>query len=163
MEDVGKRERPQRRAAPRPATEHRAPGFSIAGRRRRARPPDPPDLACQRYATLGFDVDPIDEAWATVEAAWGDEEAHRRFLGVCTALERLPEAGKRYRRVRESDPARAEVATKQIDRLLGLATQQLEGTRVDAPTTEHKRTLSWVAFFMMLLLMGAGTWLLMRG
>ena len=108
-------------------------------------------------------MEPIDEAWATVEAAWADDEAHRRFLGVCTALGRLPEAGTRYREVRDSDPARAEVAAKQIDRLLGLATQQLEGTRVEAPTTEHKRTLSWVAFFMMLALMGAGTWLLMRG
>ncbi len=108
-------------------------------------------------------MDPIDEAWATVEAAWGDEEAHRRFLGVCMALGRLPEAGKRYRRVRDSDPTRAEMAAEQIERLLGLATQQLEGTRADAPTTEHKRTLSWVAFFMMLVLMGAGTWLLMRG
>ena len=130
---------------------------------RHPRAPDPPNLAWERYATLLFDVDPIEEAWATVEAAWGDDDAHRRFLGVCMALGRLPEAGKRYRRVRESDPARAEVAAEQIDRLLGLATQQLEGTRVEASTPEHKRTLSWVAFFMMLVLMGAGTWLLMRG
>ena len=122
-----------------------------------------PNMASPRCATLVSQVDPIDEAWATVEAAWADEEAHRRFLGICMALGRLPDAGSRYRQVRESDPARAEVAAEQIDRLLGLATQQLEGTRILAPVTEHKRTLSWVAFFMMLVLMGAGTWLLMRG
>ena len=108
-------------------------------------------------------VDPIDEAWARVEADWGNEEAHRRFVGVCVALEQLPEAGKRYRKVREEDPARSEEAAKHIDTLIVLATQQLQDTRVAPPTTEHKRTLTWAAFFIMLVLMGAGAWLLMRG
>jgi len=108
-------------------------------------------------------VDPIDEAWAKVEADWGNAEAHRRFVGVCVALDRLPEAGKRYREVRENDPARREDAAKQIDTLIVLATQQLQDTRVKAPTTEHKRTLTWVAFFIMLLLMGAGLLFLLRG
>ena len=107
-------------------------------------------------------VDPIDEAWALVEADWGDEEAHRRFVGVCVALERLPEAGKRYRHVREIDPTRSEDAARQIDRLIVLATQQLQDTRAVPTTTEHKRTLTWAAFFIMLVLMGAGAWLLLR-
>jgi hypothetical protein len=107
-------------------------------------------------------VDPIDEAWAQVEADWGNEEAHRRFVGVCVALERLSEAGKRYRHVRESDPSRTADATAQIDRLIVLATQQLQDTRVAPATTGHKRTLTWAAFFIMLLLMGAGAWLLLR-
>ena len=107
-------------------------------------------------------VDPIDEAWARVETDWGDEEAHRRFVGVCVALERLPEAGKRYRHVRETDASRSEDAARQIDRLIVLATQQLEDTKVVRGTTEHKRTLTWAAFFIMLMLMGAGAWLLLR-
>ena len=107
-------------------------------------------------------VDPIDEAWARVERDWGDEEAHRRFVGICVALERLPEAGKRYRRVRDDDPSRSEDAIRHIDRLILLATQQLQDTRVAPPTTEHKRTLTWVAFFIMLVLMGAAAWLLLR-
>jgi hypothetical protein len=111
-----------------------------------------------RWAT----VDPIDEAWAKVEADWGNAEAHRRFVGVCVALDRLPEAGKRYRDVRENDPARREDAAKQIDTLIVLATQQLQDTRVKPPTTEHKRTLTWVAFFIMLLLMGAALLFLLR-
>jgi hypothetical protein len=108
-------------------------------------------------------VDPVEEAWAKVEAAWGDEEAHRRFIGICVALGRLPEAGRRYREVQQSDPARAESATRHIDRLLLLATQQLQNTRVPSATTGYKRTLTWVAFFIMLVLMGAGAWLLIRG
>ena len=108
-------------------------------------------------------MDPIDEAWARVEADWGNEEAHRRFVGICVALDRLPEAGKRYRYVRETDPARGEEAARHIETLLVMATQRLQDTRVVPATSEHKRTLTWVAFTIMLLLMGAGAWLLMRG
>ena len=107
-------------------------------------------------------VNSIDEAWARVEADWGDQETHRRFIGVCVALGQLPEAGKRYRAVRETDPARREEALKQIDRLIALATQQLQDSRVGPVPTEHKRTLTWAAFFIMLLLMGAGVLLLLR-
>ena len=108
-------------------------------------------------------VDPIDEAWARVEAEWGNQDAHRRFIGVCVALDRLPEAGKRYRAVRETDPARREDAAKQIDGLIALATQQLQDTRVRPTGPGHKRTLTWVAFFIMLVLMGAGALVLLRG
>jgi hypothetical protein len=86
---------------------------------------------------LSCSVDPIEEAWARVEADWGSEDAHRRFVGVCVAL--------------------------QIDTLIALATQQLQDTRVRPPTTQHKRTLTWAAFFIMLVLMGAGILFLMRG
>ncbi len=108
-------------------------------------------------------VDPIDEAWARVEADWGDAEAHRRFVGVCVSLNRLPEAGKRYRQVREADPSRRDEASKQIDKLIALASQQLEDTRATPATVEHKRALQWVAFAIMLGLMGVGAWLMMRG
>ena len=108
-------------------------------------------------------VDPLDEAWALVEAEWGDEDAHRRFVGVCVALDRLPEAGKRYREVRETDPARRDDAMKRIDTLITLATQQLQNTRVQPAGTTHKRTLTWAAVFIMLVLMGAGVLLLLRG
>lgn len=107
-------------------------------------------------------VDPIDEAWERVAADWGNQEWHRRFVGVCVALDRLPEAGKRYRAVRDSDPARRDQAEKQIDSLIALATQQLQDTRVRPAPNEHKRTLTWAAFFIMLLLMGAGLLLLLR-
>ena len=107
-------------------------------------------------------VDPIDEAWERVEAEWGNQDVHRRFVGVCVALDRLPEAGKRYRAVRETDPSRREVAAKQIDGLIALASQQLQDTRVIPASHEHKRTLTWVAFFIMLVLMGAGILLWLR-
>jgi hypothetical protein len=108
-------------------------------------------------------LDPIDEAWARVEADWGNEEAHRQFVGVCVALDRLPEAGKRYRHVRDADASRAQEAERHIERLIAFAAQRLQDTRVAPATSQHKRTLTWVAFTIMLLLMGAGAWLLTRG
>lgn len=108
-------------------------------------------------------VDPIEEAWARVEAEWGNQDAHRRFVGLCVALDRLPDAGKRYREVRETDPTRRDHAAKQIDALIALATQRLQDTRVRPTGTAHKRTLTWAAFFIMLVLMGVGVWLLTRG
>jgi len=108
-------------------------------------------------------LDPIDEAWARVEADWASEEAHRQFVAVCVALDRLAEAGKRYRHARETDPARSEDAARHIETLILLATQRLQDTRVAPATSNHKRTLTWVAFTMMLSLMAAGAWLLMRG
>ena len=89
------------------------------------------------------------------------------LLGSCHVatslhLDQLPEAGKRYRAVRETDPARREDAAKQIDTLIVLATQQLQDTRAGPPATEHKRTLTWAAFFIMLMLMGAALLFLLR-
>jgi hypothetical protein len=98
-----------------------------------------------------------------VQTEWGNEDAHRRFVGLCVALDRLPDAGKRYREVRETDPTRRDHAARQIDALIALATKQLQDTRVRPTSAEHKRTLTWAAFFIMLLLMGAGVWFLMRG
>jgi hypothetical protein len=108
-------------------------------------------------------LDPIDEAWARVEADWGNEEAHRRFVGLCMALDRLPEAGRRYRDVRDGDSVREQEAAQRIESLIAVATQRLEGTRIAPATSDHKRTLTWIAFAIMLLLMGAGAWLLTRG
>lgn len=108
-------------------------------------------------------MNPVEEAWGRVEADWANEEAHRKFVGVCVALGQLPEAGKRYREVRERDPERRQDAIARIEKLLTLATQQLEDTKVPPSTTEHKRTLQWIAFAIMMLFMTAGVWLMLRG
>ena len=83
-------------------------------------------------------------------------------MAVCVALDRLPEAGKRYRNVRDSDAERRDDAVRHIDSLIAFASQQLQDTRVEPKETGHKRTLTWAAFIMMLLLMGAGVLFLLR-
>ncbi len=108
-------------------------------------------------------MDPLDEAWARVEAQWGDDEAHRRFIGMCMALDRLPEAGRRYKAVRDEGSARSPQAEARMETLIALATQQLQDTRVEPVVSEHKRTLQWIAFAIMMGFMGVGAWLMLGG
>lgn len=97
------------------------PGGGGKAPAREARPVDPARAS-----------DPsIEAAWQQVRADWDDEEAHRRFRALCAAVGRLPEAGRRYREVRERDPdpARRAAAERHIDALLALATSTLEHLR----------------------------------
>ena len=94
-----------------------------------------------RWATLlGMDADgAIESAWQRVLAEWGDEKAHKAFLMLCASTGQLAEAGRRYRDVRERDPERAEAAKAQIDRVLGLAMQNLSALKTE-PTARSART-----------------------
>ncbi|MFW5920524.1 MAG: hypothetical protein ACOCUS_01690 [Polyangiales bacterium] len=103
--------------------------------------------------------DPIEQAWARVEANWEDDEAHEHFVGLCAAQGRLPEAGKRYRAVRDSDPERSEEARRRIDRLLTLATRSLELTRSEPPDVDAtRRKITFFALGLCLVLIGWALW-----
>lgn len=106
--------------------------------------------------------DPIEAAWEKVEAAWDDEEAHRKFLGLCSATDRLAEAGRRYREVRERDPERAAMAAAQIDRLLGLAMQNLEVLKTEPPQRTGKTIMFLIALGVSLSLIVTALWTWLR-
>lgn len=94
--------------------------------------------------------DPIDDAWGNVLADFSDEEAHRRFLALCAGLDRLADAGSRYRQVRDAaetdgDAAREAAARAQIDALLGLAMQRLAPLRAEPPGPSGKTVLLLLA------------------
>ena len=57
------------------------------------------------------DADPLDDAWQSLldDAHWNDDAKHRAFVALAAALDRLPDAGARYRAV-ENDAARRERA-----------------------------------------------------
>jgi len=104
--------------------------------------------------------DSIEHAWAEVEAAWETPEAHKRFLLLCDSLDRLAEAGTRYRAVKNGDTERRAVAEKQIDALLGLAM-----TRVRADKTEPRRGRSrveWIGIGLAVVLLSMALIQLMR-
>ncbi len=105
--------------------------------------------------------DPIDEAWARLEEQWDDAEAHRRFIGLCATLDRLPEAGRRYREVRETDPERREVARAQIDRLLTYAMQSLEAVRTPPSASRGRAILLAVAFVLTVGMIGVTSYLVL--
>jgi hypothetical protein len=110
-----------------------------------------------------MEQDPIDEAWARVVERWDDDEQHRKFVGLCLSLSRLPEAGRRYREVREGDPERRDEAARRIDKLLSLARSTLEATKDPPPDTNRaRRILFVVALVLFCGLILSSTWVLLH-
>jgi hypothetical protein len=109
------------------------------------------------------EADPLDEAWARVLATWDDDDAHRRFVSLAVALGRLPEAGRRYREVRDGDPDRRASAERHIEKLFGLAVQTLEAQKTPPPDPRANKKLLFVAIGVALSLVGAVAWSLLHG
>ncbi len=100
-------------------------------------------------------TDPVAEAWAKVDRDWDDPEAHRRFIALCRTLGRLPEAGRRYREVREADAARRATAEARIADLLAAATLELQAHRSEPPARRDRRWVTLLGALVMLALMAA--------
>jgi hypothetical protein len=100
-------------------------------------------------------ADPVDQAWEKVERAWDDPDAHRRFIALCRALGRLPDAGRLYREVRERDDLRRSTAEARIADLLSAATLELEAQRSEPPAGRSRRWLTLIGLLVMLALMAA--------
>lgn len=123
-------------------------------------PTDSRDIALKTRYSAPMSDDSIERAWAEVEAAWSQPEVHKRFLLVCDSLDRLADAGRRYREVKDADPERRAAAEKQIDALLGLAM-----ARVKAIKTEPRKGRSrveWVGIGLAAVLLFVALVQLMR-
>ncbi|RLB46374.1 MAG: hypothetical protein DRJ42_27795 [Deltaproteobacteria bacterium] len=107
--------------------------------------------------------DPIDVAWNEVEAAWKDRDAHKRFVVLCQSLGRLPEAGRRYREVREGgEEGRRADAQREIDAILTMAMSTLEAIRT--PPRERPRVLVlFIALAVAVALMASVSFLVLGG
>lgn len=106
-------------------------------------------------------TDPLDAAWAEVEAHWDDPAAHRKFLALADTLDQLADAGRRYRSVREGDSTRAERATEQIDALLLVAMTRMKVEKSEPP--KARRRLDYIAFGISAALIAAAIWSMTRG
>ena len=95
----------------------------------------------------------IEAAWRKLERDWASDEAHRRFIAHCAQHDALDQAGRRYRAVRDEDPARRDMAARRLDAVMASALEQLSLTRVRTPPP--KRRLMW-------LLVGACGFLVLR-
>jgi hypothetical protein len=105
--------------------------------------------------------DPLDTAWAEVEAHWDDAAAHKKFLALADTLDRLPDAGRRYRAVREKDPERAERAKAQVDALFGIAMTRMKVEKSEPPKV--RRRLDFIAFGISMALIAAALWSMLHG
>lgn len=108
------------------------------------------------------DSDGLDEAWAAVLAAWDDDGAHKRFVTLCAATDRLAVAGRRYREVKDSSPERAPRAEKQIDAVLGVAMQSLEAERTEPPPQRARTLVFMIAFAVSFGLIASALWAMSR-
>lgn len=105
-------------------------------------------------------ADPVEGAWAEVLAAWHDEAAHERALGVADALDRLGELGGRYRAIREAGGERAADAERYQQRILARAVGRL--ARAPKPSGPAKSRLEYVLYGVSATLLAAAVWSMLR-
>lgn len=84
----------------------------------------------------------IEAAWRKLEQDWSSDEAHRRFIALCAHQGALDQAGRRYRALRDQDPARREDAARRLNAVMAAALEQLVQTRAPAPA--RKRRIMWL-------------------
>lgn len=94
--------------------------------------------------TEELDTDPgFELLWDKVQTQWDDDKIHAAFLDYARERMLLPEAGARYRVIKETDPTRAEVAQKKLGMLMALALSLLENERNALPTGPPR----WITSF----------------
>ena len=85
----------------------------------------------------------IDAAWQKLQLAWTQDEAHRRFIAFCAQRGAGDQAGRRYRTVRDEDPARRDAAARRLDTVVAAAMEQLSLAR-QRPAPPPKRRAMWL-------------------
>lgn len=108
-----------------------------------------------------MDEDELERAWSDVLDAWDDEDAHKRFVVLADATGRLAEAGRRYREVKEREPARSDVADRRIGEILAKAIAQMKVMERSEPAKARSR-LEWIALGVSTALIAAALWQLVR-
>jgi hypothetical protein len=86
----------------------------------------------------------LEAAWARLLERWDDPEAHKKFRALCAQQDRLDFAGLRYREVQGRDEARAEVAKREIGKIIAVAVAQLETLKSEPKNS--RRTVNLIGF-----------------
>ncbi len=103
----------------------------------------------------------LESTWADVLANWKDDQAHRRFITLCSATGRLDHAGRCYRGIGETEPNKKEEAERRISVILGLSAEMLNQLRGPRPAGRPHRGL-FVGIGLSLAMMFYALWLLFR-
>jgi hypothetical protein len=90
----------------------------------------------------GGDLPGLEAAWRKLEQDWDSDEAHRRFVAYCAQHGALDQAGRRYRQVRDANPARRDAATRRLSAVMVAALEQLSLART--PPRAARRRLVWL-------------------
>lgn len=108
---------------------------------------------------LDKDRDPLDAAWALVEAEWQDVERHEQALVIADTLDRLGELGRRYRAVRETGGARAALAEQYSEQVVKRALGRLVASPAGGP---RKSRMEWILTGVSVALFAAALWSMLR-
>ncbi len=99
-----------------------------------------PDAA-ELPVAAGESGDALFEAlWSRVLEAWDDDKPHAALLEHALKTQRLPDLAGRYRKIKDTDEAKAARAQKKLDGIVVAATQMLMSMKTPART---KVPLSW--------------------
>jgi hypothetical protein len=78
--------------------------------------------------------------WGRCLDSWDDDKPHHALLDHALQTQRLPDLAGRYRKIKETEPDKAERAEKKINGIVVAATQMLMAQKTPART---KTPLSW--------------------
>ena len=104
----------------------------------------------------GVSDDPLACAWEKVLEAWDEAPPHAAYIELAAQLDRLAEAGRAYRDVRDSDPEREERAAAMIEQIIVRAVATMDFRRPEtAPRHKtQRRVVVAVAMIVAALLIG---------
>ncbi len=99
----------------------------------------------------------LDALWSGVVNGWEDEVRHTKFLDHARAVGALPEAARRYGRLRE-DPERGDLAKKRLAAIALVATNELYATRTTRAPRKAPGWLVGAAVIVCASLLGWAAW-----
>lgn len=107
------------------------------------------------------DTDPLEAAWAEVDARWEDEAAHERLVALADALDRLGEVGARYRRAVDEAGPRKALAERYQQQVVARALGRLARTpQVDAGP--RRSLFEYALYGLSASLVAAALWSMLR-
>jgi hypothetical protein len=96
------------------------------------------------HKAIDRSLDPESERlWAALLDSWNEDAKHDQFVKHCAQKGRLPAAGMRYREFLDTQPGEP-VATKMVNRIVGMATATLLPMRAQPSSTSRGRWFLWV-------------------
>lgn len=99
----------------------------------------------------------LDALWSGVINGWDDDARHTKFLDHARSIGALPDAARRYGRLRD-EPERGEMAKKRLAAIALLATNELYATASKRPTRKVPGWLVAVGLSVCLSLLGWAAW-----
>jgi len=88
----------------------------------------------------------LEDSWNEVLNNWEDDQAHKRFITLCTATRHLDFAGGCYRQIGEKDEEKKQEAEQRIASIWTLSVEML--SELKTPISNRRRKLFLTALIL---------------